>query len=312
MTIKLKTLFQNRLFLCIVMLLIGGSVSVYAVTYFPSSQTTYDNSNSGLKSTDVQGAIDELYTACSTPTVLPTLGESILNNTDIVTTGNGLYADEYEDGKYFYKGENPNNYITFNNEIAGWRIISINSDGTVKIIRNTSIGNQNWGGSSNDWANSSSLNTYLNKTYYNNLNSTAKNQIVSKNFSIGAVTNNETNLTNTISGENSKKWNGKIALATASEYIRSNSNKSGCGTMDQVWRLSSCGNTTWMNNGNYWWILTAYSETTHTVFYVYPGGYFGYGDASNSFGIRPVTTLSSKARITGGIGTKSDPYQISL
>ena len=30
-----------------------------------------------------------------------------------VTTGEGLYADEYEDGRYIYKGANPNNYITF-------------------------------------------------------------------------------------------------------------------------------------------------------------------------------------------------------
>ena len=38
------------------------------------------------------------------------------------------------------KGPNPNNYVTFNNEEAGWRIISINSDGTIKIMRTESIG----------------------------------------------------------------------------------------------------------------------------------------------------------------------------
>ena len=42
-----------------------------------------------------------------------------------VTEGDGLYKDEYEEGKYTYKGVNPNNYITFNNEM--WRIISIDS-----------------------------------------------------------------------------------------------------------------------------------------------------------------------------------------
>ena len=35
----------------------------------------------------------------------------------------GLYQDEYESGRYFYKGANPNNYITFNNET--WRILSV-------------------------------------------------------------------------------------------------------------------------------------------------------------------------------------------
>ena len=31
-----------------------------------------------------------------------------------VITGDGLYADAYEEGRYVYKGANPNNYITFN------------------------------------------------------------------------------------------------------------------------------------------------------------------------------------------------------
>ena len=41
--------------------LIFGTAGVYAATYFPSDDVTYDNSESGLSSTDVQGAIDELY-----------------------------------------------------------------------------------------------------------------------------------------------------------------------------------------------------------------------------------------------------------
>ena len=60
-----KKLFKNRIFLCILTALITGTVSVYAVTYFPSNQVTYDNKTSGLKSSDVQGAIDELYNTCS-------------------------------------------------------------------------------------------------------------------------------------------------------------------------------------------------------------------------------------------------------
>ena len=81
------------------------------MTYFPSNDVTYDNKISGLKSTDVQGAIDELYNVCFPPTA----GDSILDNTDIVTSGDGLYEDEYEDGRYFYKGKNVKNYVTFNN-----------------------------------------------------------------------------------------------------------------------------------------------------------------------------------------------------
>ena len=47
------------------MALIVGIAGVSAATYFPSGDVTYDNKESGLSSTDVQGAIDELYTTCS-------------------------------------------------------------------------------------------------------------------------------------------------------------------------------------------------------------------------------------------------------
>ncbi len=60
-------------------LITSGIVVVCAATYFPSNQTTYDNSVSGLNATNVQGAIDELYNTCFPPT----LGDQILENTDL-------------------------------------------------------------------------------------------------------------------------------------------------------------------------------------------------------------------------------------
>ena len=135
------------------------SISVIAATYFPSNDVTYDNKESGLSSTDVQGAIDELYLTCTAEKV-DVGGQEVTT----VISGDGLYADEYEEGKYTYKGANPNNYVTFNNEKAGWRIISINSDGTIKIMKNDIIGeNIAWDTSnSNNWNRPASLNTYLN------------------------------------------------------------------------------------------------------------------------------------------------------
>ena len=57
---------------------------------------------------------------------------------NITTSGDGLYADNTEEGRYVYKGANPNNYITFNDE--SWRILAVESDGTLKIMRSNSIG----------------------------------------------------------------------------------------------------------------------------------------------------------------------------
>ena len=206
---KTKEFLKKYLLGFILGIVSACTISVIAATYFPSNNVTYDNTESGLLSTNVQGAIDELYGVCFPKSA----GDSILDDADIVTSGDGLYEDEYEDGRYFYKGGNPNNYVTFNNEQAGWRIVSIEPDGTIKIMKTASIGNQYWDtNGSNNWARPANLNTYLNSTYYNGLNSTAQSQIVAKDWSIGAVTWDNNNLATQITNENATKWNGKVAL----------------------------------------------------------------------------------------------------
>lgn len=204
--------------LCFFISLFVGIVGVSAVTYFESNIVTYDNSVSGLNSTNLQEAIDELYTECTETKG----GASILDRVTIVTSGDGLYEDEYESGRYFYKGSNPNNYITFNNENAGWRIISVEADGTIKIIRNEYLPNQKVFDSAgrrtlgycrnNDygchaWAKTdyfsdetaidwpspgevesdSELNIYLNEDYYSSLIKTAQNQIVNHEYNVGTA-----------------------------------------------------------------------------------------------------------------------------
>ena len=295
-------------------LIICGTISVIAATYFPSNDVTYDNTESGLKSTNVQGAIDELYGVCF-PSQVDFGGVEV----PVVDESDGLYEDEYEDGRYFYKGGNPNNYITFNNEQAGWRIISIEPDGTIKIMRTDSIENQAWDTSgsygSNNWARPAYLNTYLNETYYNGLNATAKSQIVAKDWSIGGVTWDNNNLNTQIKNENATKWNGKVALVTVSEYLRSNSNKNSCGSLSlNNANYSSCVNTGWMYTTavSWWWTLSPRSGTSDYVFYV-----TNYGTVSESradtplVAVRPAVYLSSEVTLTGS-GTQSDPYEISL
>ena len=53
---------------------------------------------------------------------------------ELVESGDGLYEDSYEAGRLIYRGQDPNNYITFNGET--WRIVAKEADGTYKIIRN--------------------------------------------------------------------------------------------------------------------------------------------------------------------------------
>ena len=56
----------------------------------------------------------------------------------VTTVGDGLYEDADEQGRYVFKGGNPNNYLTLNGET--WRIMSIESDDTIKIIKDDPLG----------------------------------------------------------------------------------------------------------------------------------------------------------------------------
>ena len=314
---NVKKILKNRIFIFTLGLFIASSVSVLAVTYFPSNDVIYDNTESGLSSTNVQGAIDELYETCKTPS---TGGSLILERVPVVSSGDGLYADEYENGRFFYKGANPNNYITFNNEQSGWRIISIEPDKTIKIMKDKIIDsllawNSGTAPGVNAWDLPATLNTYLNRTYYNNLISTARNQIVSNNFSIGFA-DYSYDMNTQVNSENSNKWYGKVALPTLSEYIRTNSDKNNCGILYSYnVNYRSCVNTGWMDtiSVEYWWLLTPEYGSSSDVFYVMSNGGNATNWASNgagAFGVRPVVYLSSEVRIISGDGSQNNPYQL--
>ncbi len=301
---KTKYYIKNNLIGLIIGGIIFGSLGVYAAITFPSNEVSFDPSNSTLKSTNVKDAIDELYKKCT--------GESVKSAAEQIIEDSGIKKDSNE-CRYFFIGSNANNYITFNDQIAKWRIISVECDGTIKIIKQKSIKESRWDSGKNNWDRPAELNTYLNGTYYNRLNATAQSQIVSHNFSIGAVTNGDTNLANTINKENSKIWNGKIALPTVSEYIRSNSNQIECGTVQKISSYTKCAETTWMHNDNTnWWTLTPYSGDDYQTFVIVSntGELSHFPNYNNSFEVRPVLYLSSNIKITGGDGSKSNPYTI--
>ena len=301
---KMKEFMKSYTLGFVISILLCGTVGVYAATYIESNLITYDNKDSGMNSDNVQTAIDELYNTCFPPTA----GDQILEDQP-------LEKDPYE-CRYFFTGANPNNYVTFNGENAGWRIISVGCDGTIKIMKTANINTGNslaWDTAGlNNWARPASLNTYLNGTYLNSLSSEAQGQIVASDYSIGPVTLNNNDLAGQVNAENSKTWNGKIALPTLSEYLRTNSN-SNCKTFSTYNNNSNtCRNTTWMYySSNYWWTLSPDSVTSYRVFVVRSTDIVNiYSAATMNLAVRPAITLSSEVQITGGDGSWSNPYTI--
>jgi len=229
----------------------------------------------------------------------------------VVTTGDGLYADEYEAGRYVYKGANPNNYITFNNET--WRIIAIEPDGTLKIMKKDSIGTMAWDTSRlNNWARSATLNTYLNTEYYNSLSSEAQALIQTHTWGIGGVTYNNTDLAAQIQSENGTTWSGNIGLMSASDAIRANTNTDQCGNLKLNYsNQSTCKTTNYIvPTSGYLWTISPSASFTTSVFAVYSSSFVADNSALDDYGVLPALYLTPNITLEGE-GTETDPYTIN-
>jgi len=239
----------------------------------------------------------------------PTAADKLIDTA--VTTGDGLYADEYEEGRYVYKGANPNNYITFNNET--WRILSVENDGTLKIMKKDSIGNMAFDSSnSNNWARPAPLNTYLNNDYYNSLSSEARNLIQTHTWAIGPVTYNNTDLAGQIASENGTTWSGNIGLMSLSEYLRANTNTSQCGNYSlNNTNEVTCKTTNYIvPSSGYLWTISPLANNSNYVFHVHSHGrvYNSNADLTN-IGVVPALYLTSNINLEGE-GTETNPYTI--
>ena len=246
----------------------------------------------------------------------PTIGGKVIflasNNQE------GLYEDEYENGKYTYKGTNPDNYIVFNDEI--WRIISINSDGVIKIIKSQSIGNRAYdavggGYGDNNWGRPADINTYLNNQYLNSINSN-KNKILPHTWNIGGIIYDNNDLNEQIESENSKiSQISSVGIITVSEYLRANNNDL-CVSMNQNnTNNGTCKTTNWMYNmseGSFVWTLSGDATNTTASFAVnsYDGAgfVFNYGTISE-FDVYPVVYLTSDLKLNGD-GSSENPFVI--
>ena len=224
--------------------------------------------------------------------VVPTPGDDTVNmggqDVELVSSGDGLYEDSYESGRYIYRGQNPNNYVEFNNEL--WRIIAKETDGTYKIIRDELLpgtmafdsvgyrsyenntyctGLQNYFGCgvygkvsgtyqspdgqfSGTVTEDSSIADYLNGEYYNGLTEIARAQIQQHNFYIGPVElydeTRNDSLSKNIAGEKMNTWIGNVGLVNVSDVLKASTNQACTSVTDQYNQLMDSGTSTCNSN----------------------------------------------------------------
>ena len=325
----------------------------------------YDDVTEQPTDLDANIKLDLTYEQYKDPNAPIPSGETTLiggQEVDIVSGGYGLYADEYESGRYIYRGQDLDNYIMFNDEL--WRIIAKEADGTYKIIRNDVLANRAYdeanhrstennsycdnpsrgcgvyaavegtfssssGSQSGTVTEDSSIKIYLNEDYYtNNINSTAKGQMISHSFNIGAVENlNQSgsqvdSIEKNIAGEKMYQWTGNVGLANVSDILRASTNPPCTSATTSMNNLTACNSNYLLDKGEastlYYWIINAYSyESGGYSYRVWRGyvsssdAYLGHSHASSSsyYAPRPVVFLKSDTTLSGS-GTSEDPFTI--
>ena len=191
---------------------------------------------------------------------IPSPSPAIDITDEVVSSGDGLYVDQYEPGRYIYRGSQPNNYIMFNNEL--WRIIAKETDGTYKIIRDEVLENRAFdeanhrttskntfcvypeygcnvygavsgtyttGSDSGTVTEDSSLAKYLNGEYYNSLSFVAKSQMQVHSFNIGGIMSDAEyyyTIADNLEDEKAYQWTGHIGLPNMTDYLRASLNPS--------------------------------------------------------------------------------------
>ena len=180
----------------------------------------------------------------------------------------------------------------------------------------------------------SSIKEYLNNTYYPTLNGTAKTQVQSHAFNIGSVqhldVSGNDSIQKNIAGEKMYKWTGNVGLVNVSDLLRASTNIACTSATDEYNAAvmedtprETCGS--YLTNFNeelgdvFYWTMNAFSAESEdysrdvwiAAFYQGVGEFGGdHAGIAFTYGARPVLYLKSDIEITGGDGTKGNPFII--
>jgi hypothetical protein len=270
-----------------------------------------------------------------------------VNPSDIITD---MVADNKIAGRYVFRGSNAKNWIQLKegNTLVDYRIVSIEPDGTLKVVRNESVteipydnnGSNGRNNSNNTYCQwtpeydygcnvwsavdgtyityarsgtvtqDATINTYLNENFYDTLAEKVKNVIVTKSYNISSINSNLADI--------------DLNRDALYDEMESESKKEWEGKIGLItsrdWFMADNGSGENHGVDNYFsnfiggfWTMTPYMSDTDDVYTVMCGnsGDCGVGLelAFNSNDVRPAFYLSSNIQLTGD-GISKSPYKI--
>ena len=206
-------------------------------------------------------------------------------------SGDGLYSD-YK-SSYYYRGENPNNYIFINDEM--YRIIEIDYDKNIKIIKNDYIDNVKW--NKNDKFSKYSILDSNNIGYYLNIDDQLKKYRTYQNF---VETNYYSYMINDQQYINSTEI---VSMLNVDDYINA-SLDTNC--KNNFLNNKSCSNKNWLHT-DYSYFTRDYDE--EGVYAISNNGDIYIQPFNVKNNVRLVFTLNNNIMLDGE-GTFENPYKI--
>ena len=233
------------------------------------------------------------------------------------------------DNSYRYAGasDSVNNYICLGSDATTcpdanlFRIIGVFGDQT-KVIRAKSVGKKQWHTSADNTWSSSSLNTYLNRTYLTSLGTLA-DKIATTTWKVGG--GRYANIGGVVpataykyevgSSASTTTVDKKIGLMYVSDYYYSASPSAwtlvGYNSSDATKDYRAATSTNWLYLGSYEWTISCDSGYKNLVFIVYSAGFVNNYNVTYSNVVRPSFNLLSSTTYVSGSGSMSDPVRVN-
>lgn len=248
------------------------------------------------------------YSNTTTPDGQKIISEKLKES--IVTSGDGLYVDPYVDKKYIYVGSNPKNFIRYSNKL--WRIVSIEQDGSLKLIDYTANIDKSWDAGGKDNWDSSTLKSYLNNDYLSTIADSSK-MVSGKwqaTYVYPAMSTGHLSIPELVTQDNDQDATAgifsQVGILSISDYMKATTVQNCKNNM-----LTATGCTSWLSSYKGWTLnIDAGVTNVNNAYFFDNGDKLSEAVTSTSKKVYPVIVLNRTAVIDKGTGTSSDPYTL--
>lgn len=216
-----------------------------------------------------------------------------------------------------YIGANPNNYVSFNNEL--WRILGV-FDGNIKIMRTKSYNHPSniyYDGDAegvNTKFPSAKIKTELNEMFYYTISSRFRSMIKEGNWNVGGLNTWEWQTPET-AYNTEKEMRGlfNVGLISATDYVYATggSNRTTC--TESLSSVNSCSSDNWLypyalTTGM--WTLNEFTALSGYSLIVNSSGSIAANEIKYPSYAYPVVYLTENVGFTSGDGSVDKPYKI--